>query len=187
MIVKLSSWWLSRLLYCNVTLQCHTNYFYAFHLNWILWFGNNNYINLKFCFTISVNVPICPLKRLPAGIEQCTHLYHLNVHKCQLTIIPQGLAKCQITELDIGGNFLDGIPAVVFECTKLKHLVANQINITDIPEEIGKLTRLTTLNLSGCTLASLPDSFKHLTQLEVSSMPVRNNLFLMHADTARGE
>ncbi len=70
---------------------------------------------------------------------------------------------------------MDTIPAVVFQCKHLEILTANNIRMTEVPKDIGKLIQLKTLNLSGCNITKLPDTFKQLTQLEVRIVTVKRS------------
>ncbi len=83
------------------------------------------------------------------------------------------------------------LPPELFTLTSLKTLHLTHCGIEILPDDIGKLNRLTTLDLQGNKLAgSLPNSTKqleHLNKLDVSNNPFITSLDLLNESNSLEE
>lgn len=78
-----------------------------------------------------------PLAALPRAIRSCGHLEVASFDFCELSAVPSELTYCSRL-LELG--------------------LANNSRLRELPRDFGRLTRLTTLNLSNCAIADLPIS-----------------------------
>ncbi|MBA4064890.1 MAG: hypothetical protein C0501_14485 [Isosphaera sp.] len=114
------------------------------------------------------------LKELPADVARLARLSKLVLAQNDLTDLPrevEGLAA--LTELDLADNGFKAVPPQVYRLTGLTSLVLkrNDMDDYDLPPEIGRLGKLSTLDLARTNLRRLPPEvggLGHLTRLHVS-------------------
>lgn len=97
----------------------------------------------------------------------------LNNNKLNLKSSPMMHCKTLMT-LDLSNNIeLQTLPDSTAQCTQLKFLKLRMTNLNEIPPKISELANLTTLDLHGNSLSSIPSlNSSNLCELDVSN----NNL-----------
>ncbi|HLO16335.1 MAG TPA: COR domain-containing protein [Anaerolineales bacterium] len=124
------------------------------------------------------------LESLPVEIGKLVNLTILALSNNQLNSLPPEIDQLvNLTTLELVDNELSELPAEIGELSQLKRLFLDNNNLLVLPNEIGKLKDLRTLTLrprdrSGenqqkkrtNSLASLPDGFKNLKDLEMLNL-----------------
>lgn len=157
----------------------------------VLNLSNNNFEVCPFVIFSLTNLKVldvsyCRLSALPQQIQNLTNLVTLRLAGNSLTQLPNTMSKMILTEFDIRDNriqdlsHIEGVQTlkkVYVENNSLSHnqISVNQVSITHLTLPSNSLTRfevipvstlLITLVLSHNKLASLPDMFHAMTNLE---------------------
>lgn len=110
---------------------------------------------------------------LPESIGNLIYLNRLDIHLCELEVIPSSIQDLpNLTELTIRGNLLDEVPSFIFDMTQLKWLDISRLNLTDIPAEISKLHNLENLNISDNKLVVVIPELFSLSKLQILDMSI---------------
>lgn len=92
-------------------------------------------------------------------------LSHLDLKELPSELC-QFLAKTQLKELDLEGNYLTSVPHEMNFLKQLEKLNLNSNKLSSLPHEIGFLNNLKELNLEGNQLEYLPPEIGFLTNLK---------------------
>lgn len=98
------------------------------------------------------------------GISSCRSLKHLILHGHRLQEIPQEMAKLKDTvmTLDLSSGPLCSLPDFICNFKNLRQLKLGFTLVSELPGQFGHLLRLRMLDLSGCPIGKLPESFRRL-------------------------
>jgi Leucine-rich repeat (LRR) protein len=110
---------------------------------------------------------------LTKALKNPEDVYGLDLSGQELTEFPKEIFQFKnLRILNLGydyenqkGNKLTSLPAEIGKLTQLTTLDLSYNQLSSLPAEIGKLTQLNTLGLSGNQLSSLPNEIGKLTQL----------------------
>lgn len=122
-----------------------------------------------------------PLSSLPPWIGELGSLEKLLLNDCRLHGPLASLtALTTLKELRLGGNRnLGALPNDVGRWTKMETLDLSECGLTRLPEALGRLSNLGWLSLAGNKLTSLPRSVRalHLDTLVLKGNPIRRPMF----------
>ena len=124
---------------------------------------------------------------LPEALATCTKLELLTVSHNALTALPEGLAACSsLVEIDAGFNLLASLSgSLCTALTKLEFLRLPANKLTSLPVEVGLMTCLRVLNLSGYVWGRPPEG-KGVFFFRVECLPCAHStgkLAHMHGTT----
>ncbi len=119
------------------------------------------------------NAPIASLSAPSASGTQTASSHRLDLHGRGLTKVPADIfVRTDLEELDLSGNALiDSLPSQLGHLTKLKVLNVSGNQMTGLPAEVGQLSDLEVLNVSNNKLTGLPmeiGSLRKLREFDVS-------------------
>lgn len=128
----------------------------------------HNLINLKELYLIHNQI-----ENIPETIGRLTNLEKLDLRKNRTENIPESIGNLiNLKELNLGYNEIVNIPYSVGRLTNLEKLYLLNNQIENIPESIGDLINLKELNLSSNALLSIPLSLNvgRLTKLNTLNL-----------------
>lgn len=108
------------------------------------------------------------IKELPSSIENLIHLEALNVQKCgNLKLVPSNIYKLNHLEnlIASGCTELEVLPPISVRLLSLRRLKLSDCRILEIPD-LGCLSSLESLDLSGNIIDRVPRSIKKLSKLK---------------------
>ena len=107
------------------------------------------------------------LSSLPSGIEHAASLGYLFISNNSLTSIPSEIGNTPLRYLALDGNNVRVIPENMGNMVALDVLrLNNNKDISKIPPQLGKLERLTLLDLRNNSLTTLPSELGDLQSLK---------------------
>lgn len=109
------------------------------------------------------------LTSLPPQLAELPHLWSLRAERNELTSIPSWVwEKTTLGRLDYSNNNVSGpVPAEIGRLTGLSDLTISGNAITSLPPEIGQLSELRTFRAERTLLTTIPVEFGALTKLEI--------------------
>lgn len=121
----------------------------------------------------------CELKEIPEAVFQIKKLQDLVLLGNHLKTLPTEIENLQQLEyLNVASNQLKSLPDSVFNLPALQSLyVQRNYGLKEISPAIGDLSNLQQLDISGCPIESLPDSFwalKNFTYLTFSGTKLKD-------------
>jgi hypothetical protein len=107
------------------------------------------------------------LDRVPDWVRNLPDVTYLNLDENQLARLPDWLGDLtKLTGLFVRGNrLLTDVPASLGRLAKLTHLDLGGNALKDLPRELSQLTGLTSLTLDGNPLSEIPWAVFNLTNL----------------------
>lgn len=114
---------------------------------------------------------------IPNFLGECEQLQYLDFQQNYLQDLPDELSSLKkLKELCLSYNLFDVIPACVFEMEKMEILVAEHNKLTYIDVKgLTKLQNIQTLNLSNNNIRYVPPELGNLTQLRY--VEISGNIF----------
>lgn len=156
----------------------------------------DDYDQPSFILGLTLGSDFAPMKRLPDLLHNLVTLTSLTIRDNELDQLPGNFARTNLEVLNIintnlstlptnfanmdmlAGLYLEGnkfteLPAQLFELPALNFLYVNREPVTSISIDLGKLSNLVALTLSGLQISALPDCFNRFTAL--TELTISNN------------
>lgn len=115
------------------------------------------------------------LEELPENFGML-NIESLQISNTNLSSFPESMGRMSLYSVLLDGNKFTSVPEVLLTQDKMTLLVIRNEQISEIPQELEKFTDLTSLELSGLNITSIPDFFDKLYR--VNSLNISRNKHL---------